>query len=86
MFSPIVLRAVRSILRLSSGGMPKRKIARPITAMMPARAVKKVAAVIVKMMCSSNGSFEVDYCEEDGDVAARNICSTTFRQVSWSLL
>lgn len=48
LFSPMVLRAVRSILRLSSGGMPKRNTARPMTAMTPARPVKKLVAVIVR--------------------------------------
>lgn len=48
LFSPMVLRAERSNLRLSSGGMPKRKTAKLMTATTPARAVKKLAAVIVR--------------------------------------
>lgn len=47
LFSPMVFRAERSNLRLSSGGIPKRKTARPMTATMPARAVKKVEADIL---------------------------------------
>lgn len=49
LFSPIVLRAERSNLRFNSGGMPNRKTASPMTAKTPARAVKNVVALIVRV-------------------------------------
>ena len=55
----MVLRAASSILRLSSGGMPKRKTAKPMTAMTPATAVKKDAAVIVRFVSSVDVSVLV---------------------------